>query len=78
MHHTFIGIAADPDLLPDIKGLDEARTLFPEAGFPDWPALLDHWRRSIEAVAREIRDGTADLVDYDVMIKELEPRYAKS
>lgn len=55
----FIGIAADPDLLPDIKGLDEARTLFPEAGFPDWPALLDHWRRSIEAVAREIRDGDA-------------------
>jgi exodeoxyribonuclease-5 len=55
----FVGIAADPDLLPDVKGLEAARNLFPQHAFPDWTAVLDHWRGSIEAVAREILAGDA-------------------
>lgn len=57
----FIGIAAESGQLPDLKGLEEARQVFDAEHFPDWPALLDHWRRSIEAVAAEIRDGEAGV-----------------
>jgi len=70
----FIGISAEAELLPGIKALDEARNLFPEAQFPDWAALIEHWQASIHEIAQEIRAGDAavcftdenDLRDCDV------------
>lgn len=55
----FIGIAAGNEVLPGVAGLDAARRLFPEERFPDWEALLVHWRDSISAIAAEIRAGDA-------------------
>lgn len=55
----FIGITAEAELLPGVEGLENARKLFPEDLFPGWPALLDHWKTSITAVAEEIRAGAA-------------------
>lgn len=55
----FVGIAADADVLPGVKGLEDARNLFDAQRFPAWPALLDHWRSSITAIAEEIRAGAA-------------------
>lgn len=57
----FIGIAAQNEVLPGVAGLDGARRLFPEERFPDWAALIGHWRRSIGAVAAEIRAGEAGV-----------------
>jgi exodeoxyribonuclease-5 len=70
----FIGIAAGSDLLPDVKGLEDVRKLFPEDRFPDWAALIHHWKTSIQAIALEIKAGDAavrfenedDLRDCDV------------
>ncbi|MEO8417679.1 MAG: PD-(D/E)XK nuclease family protein [Methylophilaceae bacterium] len=55
----FIGIAAQPDILPGIEALENARKRFPEARFPDWSSLLQHWKISLEAIAGEIRRGEA-------------------
>lgn len=55
----FIGIAHLPDTLPGVDGLDEARKVFDEATFPDWPSVLLHWKTSIAATAQEIRAGEA-------------------
>lgn len=55
----FIGISAQPDILPGIEALENARKRFPEARFPDWTSLLQHWKTSLEAIAGEIRRGEA-------------------
>jgi exodeoxyribonuclease-5 len=55
----FIGIAAQEDVLPGVTSLDGARRWFPEADFPDWPALLAHWEISLAALAEEILAGEA-------------------
>lgn len=55
----FIGIAHLPDTLPGVDGLDEARKLFAETVFPDWPSVLAHWKTSIAAIAQEIKTGEA-------------------
>ncbi len=55
----FIGITASEDLLPDVTSLANARKLFDESRFPDWPALLQHWQSSIAAIVDEIRNGEA-------------------
>jgi len=55
----FIGIADQPDTLPGVDGLEQARRLFPEATFPDWASVLEHWKSSLAAIAREIRAGEA-------------------
>jgi exodeoxyribonuclease-5 len=55
----FLGVAAEAELLPGVKSLDEARKLFPEDRFRDWLALLGHWQTSISAVAEEVRAGEA-------------------
>lgn len=55
----FVGVAAESGVLPDVKGLAEARALYPETRFPDWDALLTHWRERIQAIATEFREGRA-------------------
>ena len=57
--HQFVGIANDAGTLPGVKGLDEARKVFDAEKFPEWHALLQHWRDSLEAIADEIRAGEA-------------------
>jgi probable DNA repair protein len=61
----FVGIAAEADTLPGIKALHEAQKLFPPDTFPDWIALLDHWKSSIEAIANELVAGEAAVVFAD-------------
>ncbi len=55
----FVGIAAEGGLLAKVAGIgdDAARKLFP--GITSWPELLEHWRASIAAVAREVGEGCA-------------------
>jgi probable DNA repair protein len=70
----FVGIAAEADVLPGIKALQEAEKMFPAETFPDWITLLSHWKASIEAIAHELICGEAavmfelesDLRDCDV------------
>ena len=61
----FIGIAADAETLPGIKALQEATRLFPPETFPDWLALLSHWKSSIEAIAGELVGGEAGVFFQD-------------
>ncbi len=60
----FVGIAAAGSVLPGVAGIGDeaARKVFPAQA--SWPALLDHWRVSIAAIAREIRAGEA-AVSFD-------------
>ncbi|MBI5920810.1 MAG: PD-(D/E)XK nuclease family protein [Betaproteobacteria bacterium] len=55
----FIGIAAEAGLLPKVAAIDEpaARKMFPQQ--QHWDVLLAHWKDSIAAIAREIKDGEA-------------------
>ncbi len=61
----FVGIAAEGGLLPKVAGIgeDAARKLFP--ALTNWPQLLAHWRESIAAIAREVREGCAAVVFKD-------------
>jgi len=61
----FVGIAADGDTLPGIKALQEATRIFPPDSFPDWIALVNHWKTSIEALAAELIAGEAAVVFRD-------------
>jgi exodeoxyribonuclease-5 len=58
---AFAGIAAVDGLLPGVAGISDikARKLFGEESFPDWDAVLRHWRDAVAAIAREIRAGDA-------------------
>ena len=57
----FSGIAAEPDLLPDVPGIDsdKGRRVFAVTDFADWPAVLAHWQDGIAALAREVKAGVA-------------------
>ena len=55
----FIGISAEPEVLPGIEALENSRKRFPEERFPDWASLLQHWKTSLEAIAGEIKAGEA-------------------
>jgi exodeoxyribonuclease-5 len=59
VEQKFIGLAHLPDTLPGVDCLDDARKLFSEEAFPDWPSVLAHWKTCITAIAREIREGEA-------------------
>lgn len=64
----FLGVGEEDELLPRVAGLDSkaGRRLFADAGrFPDWTAVLDHWRERIRAVAREVGAGEAAVVFAD-------------
>lgn len=57
--HAFSGIANNADLLPKVYDINGSRKIFTEEAFPDWPAVLEHWRKSINAIAQEIKAGVA-------------------
>jgi len=63
---AFTGVAATGDLLPGVAGLDDGRQkLFDAERFADWPAVLEHWRDRLQAIAREVGDGVAGVVFAD-------------
>ncbi|WP_374326999.1 PD-(D/E)XK nuclease family protein [Azonexus sp.] len=71
---AFTGVADAGDLLPGVAGLADGRQkLFDPARFPDWPAVLEHWRARLQAVAREVGAGVAGVVFAD----EAELRYCE-
>jgi exodeoxyribonuclease-5 len=66
----FVGIAESPDLLPKVEALADARKRFDAERFPDWAALLEHWRLAISAIAAEIKSGDARVVFTDEALLE--------
>lgn len=56
---AFVGIASSNQVLPGLKSLDQARKVFDAEKFPDWTALIMHWRATILAIAKEIKAGEA-------------------
>ncbi|NBQ85509.1 MAG: hypothetical protein EBU03_05250, partial [Methylophilaceae bacterium] len=57
----FAGIAASEDVIkgPLVLNDSKGRKLFDEAKFPDWPAVIAHWKTSIIATAQSIKAGDA-------------------
>ena len=55
----FVGITEDPGVLPGVKDLAHSRSKYDEAMAPDWPSLLDRWRRALIDLADEIKAGEA-------------------
>ena len=63
---AFAGIADEGDILPGVHGIADARQkIFAPAEFPDWIAVITHWRERLHAVAREIRAGQAGVMFAD-------------
>lgn len=60
---AFAGVAEDGDLLPGVQGIgDEKQKIFDPLAFPDWPAVVRHWRGRLQAVAAEVGAGRAGVV----------------
>ena len=59
---AFAGVADEAELLPGVQGVgDEKQKLFPPEQFPDWPAVVQHWRDRLHAIAREVGEGVAGV-----------------
>jgi probable DNA repair protein len=72
----FVGVASSDGLLPGLKALGSARRTFDESRFPDWEALMRHWRASILGVVREIKQGWAPVTyedENDLMYCDVRP-----
>lgn len=55
----FAGITAEDGVLPGVKGLPNARSLYDETEVADWNALLSRWHSGLTTLADEIRAGEA-------------------
>jgi probable DNA repair protein len=63
---AFAGIADERDILPGVSGIgDDKQKTFDPAEFPDWTAVITHWRERLHAVAREVKQGTAGVMFAD-------------
>ncbi|MCL2635616.1 MAG: PD-(D/E)XK nuclease family protein [Betaproteobacteria bacterium] len=63
---VFAGIADEKDILPGVQGIgDERQKIFDPAIFPDWIAVVTHWRERLHAIAAEVRAGRAGVVFAD-------------
>jgi probable DNA repair protein len=59
---AFAGVAEARDILPGVQGLgDDKQKVFSPAEFPDWVAVVTHWRERLHAVAREVKEGVAGV-----------------
>lgn len=59
---VFAGIADERDILPGVQGVgDEKQKIFDPAEFPDWVAVITHWRERLHAVAGEVKAGVAGV-----------------
>ncbi len=63
---AFAGVADEKDLLPGVQGIgDEKQKIFDPAEFPDWIAVITHWRERLHAIACEVKAGRAGVVFAD-------------
>ena len=63
---AFAGVADEKDILPGVQGIgDDKQKIFDPAEFPDWIALVTHWRERLHAVAREVKQGQAGVIFTD-------------
>lgn len=63
---AFAGVADEKDILPGVQGIgDDKQKIFDAAEFPDWVAVVTHWRERLHAVAREVREGRAGVTFAD-------------
>ena len=63
---AFAGVAEEKDILPGVQGIgDEKQKVFDPAEFPDWTAVITHWRERLHAVAREVKNGQAGVMFAD-------------
>jgi len=63
---AFAGVADDKDILPGVQGIgDEKQKIFNPAEFPDWIAVVTHWRERLHAIAREVKAGEAGVMFND-------------
>ncbi|WP_150430867.1 PD-(D/E)XK nuclease family protein [Dechloromonas sp. CZR5] len=59
---AFAGVADEKDILPGVQGVgDERQRIFDPAEFPDWIAVITHWRERLHAVAGEVKAGVAGV-----------------
>ncbi len=62
----FAGVADEKDILPGVQGIgDDKQKIFDAAEFPDWIAVITHWRERLHAVAGEVGAGRAGVVFAD-------------
>ena len=62
----FAGVADEKDILPGVQGVgDEKQKIFDPVEFPDWIAVVMHWRERLHAVAREVKLGEAGVMFAD-------------
>jgi exodeoxyribonuclease-5 len=59
--NAFVGVAAADGLVQGATVLNDnrGRKIFPEADFPDWPSLMQHWKKSITQIAQALKSGDA-------------------
>ena len=63
---AFAGIADQGERLPGVQGIgDDKQKIFDPALFPDWIAVITHWRERLHAIAAEVREGQAGVVFAD-------------
>ena len=59
----FSGVADEKNILPGVQGIgDDKQKIFDPAEFPDWIAVITHWRERLHAVAREVKEGQAGVM----------------
>lgn len=59
---AFSGVADEKGVLPGVQGIaDEKQKIFDPAIFPDWIAVVMHWRERLHAIAREVKEGEAGV-----------------
>jgi hypothetical protein len=62
----FAGVADAKGILPGVQGIgDDTQKIFDPAEFPDWVAVVTHWRERLHAVAREVKGGQAGVMFAD-------------
>ncbi|HYO27181.1 MAG TPA: PD-(D/E)XK nuclease family protein, partial [Azonexus sp.] len=62
----FAGVADAKDILPGVQGIgDDRQKIFDPTEFPDWIAVVTHWRERLHAVAREVKSGQAGVMFAD-------------
>jgi probable DNA repair protein len=60
---AFAGVADEKDILPGVQGIgDDKQKIFDPAEFPDWIAVITHWRERLHAVAKEVKQGQAGVM----------------
>ncbi len=63
---AFAGVADEKDILPGVQGIgDDKQKIFDPAEFPDWIAVITHWRERLHAVAKEVKQGQAGVMFAD-------------